>query len=153
MSSLGECVGTSGTPRLGRSLVRRRPAIKPLDGTTHPFENRGKGGAPLGSVSTGKEVQPSSEAGGGVNGLGDGEAQVLVGVHRRVVDADLVVQVGSGGAAAEADVADGVAAAHALAGGHGEGGQVPEAGGGAVAVVDDHHAAVSAEEFGADDQA
>src|SRR5262249_31768032 len=90
-------------------------------------------------------LRNGSEAGGGVGGLGDGEAEVLVGIDGGVVDADFVVEVGAWGAAAEAEVADDVAALHALAGGDGGGGQMSEAGRDAVAVVHDHHAPVAAE--------
>src|SRR4051812_4495730 len=46
------------------------------------------------------------------------QTEILVRVHRRVVDADFVVQVRPGGASAEPDVADDVAALHALARGN-----------------------------------
>ncbi len=85
--------------------------------------------------------------------MGYGHAQVFVGVDGGVVDADLVVEVGSGGAAAEADVADGVAAVDELSGSDGEAGEVAVAGGDAVSVIDDDGASVTAEEVGEDDRA
>ena len=48
-------------------------------------------------------------------------AQVLVGIHRDVVNADLVMEVGAGGAAGLANVADDFAAGDVLAGNNGEG--------------------------------
>jgi hypothetical protein len=43
-----------------------------------------------------------------------GDAQILVGIYRDVVDADFIVEVRAGAAAAIADVADGVSAVHVL---------------------------------------
>ena len=81
-------------------------------------------------------------------GVGDGEAEILVGVDGSVVDADFVVEMGSGAAAAEADESDGVAALDVLSGDDGEVCQVAIAGGDAVAVVKDDGASVASHEVG-----
>src|SRR5579872_5570644 len=86
-------------------------------------------------------------------GVGDGHAQVLVGIDRSVVDTNFVVKVRAGGAAAGADVADGIAAMNLLAGGDGESGKMAVAGRDAVAVVEHDGLAVSAHEVGEGDNA
>ena len=79
--------------------------------------------------------------------MGHSEAQVLVGIHRGVVDADFVVEVRPGRASAEADVADGVAAMDVLSGGDGEARKVAEAGGDSVSMVDHNSASVAAQKI------
>ena len=69
--------------------------------------------------------------------------QVFVGVYGGVVDADLVVEVGAGGAAGAAYVADDLAADDSLAGHDAESGHVGVHGGDAVAVVEDDFLAVA----------
>src|SRR5450756_97278 len=94
--------------------------------------------------------------GGGYGGdaeVGEGAAEVLVRVYRRVVDADFVVDVVAGGAAGVSDVADDLAAHDRLAGGNGESAHVAVAGFDAVAVIDTHHAAIAVFEAGRDDDA
>src|SRR5947209_4130185 len=75
------------------------------------------------------------------------EPQILVGIHRSVVDAHFVVQVRTGRASAEADVADGVAAVDVLPGGDGEAGKMAVAGGDAVSVVNHDGATVAAQKI------
>src|ERR1700760_2800505 len=82
-------------------------------------------------------------------GLAGGEllhglAHVLVRIHRRVVDADLVVEVRAGGTAYAADVADDFAAVHILAGGDGESGEMAIESMDAVAVIEDDFLTVAA---------
>ena len=76
------------------------------------------------------------------------DAQILIGIHRGVVDADLVMQVWTGAAAAEADIADHVAAANVLARGNREAGKVSEARNDAVTVLKNDRSTVSAHEVG-----
>ena len=92
-------------------------------------------------------------AGGEAAQVGDGQAEIFVGVDWGIVDADFVVEMGAGGASAEADVADGVAAVDVLSGGDGEAGEMSVTGGDAVAVIDHDSATVSAEEVGEGDGA
>jgi len=73
-------------------------------------------------------------------------AKVLVRIHGRVVDADFVVKMGTGGASAEADVAEDIAAVDVLAGGYAEAGEVAVAGGDSVAVIHRDSAAIASEE-------
>ena len=80
--------------------------------------------------------------------LGYGDAEILVGIDGRVVDADFVVQVGAGGASAHANVADGVAAMDLLSGRDSESRKVAVASGNAVAVIDHDGFAVSAQKVG-----
>ena len=68
-------------------------------------------------------------------GLRGGGAEIFVGIDGDVLDADLVVQMGRGGAAGGADVSDDLPAADVLAGGDGEAGEMSVAGGDAVSVV------------------
>ena len=74
-----------------------------------------------------------------------------MGVDGDVADADLVVEVGAGGAAAVADVAQDLAADDGLAGDHGEAGHMTIDGLDAVAVVDDDLTAVAVLHLGGDD--
>ena len=74
-----------------------------------------------------------------------------MGVDRGVADADLVVEVVSGGASAVAYVADDLAADDVLAGDDVEAGHVSVAGLDAVAVVDDDLVSVTALLIGGDD--
>src|SRR3984885_560410 len=85
--------------------------------------------------------------------LRDSHTQVLVRIHGRVIDADFVVQVRSGGAPAGADVADGVATMNLLPGGDRKAGKVAVAGGDPVAVIQHDGLAISAKEVGEDDYA
>ncbi len=45
----------------------------------------------------------------------DREPEILVRIYRSVVDADFVVEMGTGAASALADISDGVSAVHMLA--------------------------------------
>ena len=74
------------------------------------------------------------------------DAQILVGIHRGIVDADFIVKMRTGAAAAEADVADHVAAADVLAGGNREAGKVSEARNDAVTVLKNDRSTVPAHE-------
>src|SRR6201996_7506622 len=86
-----------------------------------------------------------SVAGGLAGGeLLHGLAHVLVRIHRRVVDADLVVEVRTGGAAYAADVADDFAAVHILAGSDGKPGEMAIEGVDTVAVIEHDFLAVAA---------
>ena len=66
-----------------------------------------------------------------------------MGIDGDVVDSDLVVEVGAGGAAGLTDVADDLTAHDALAGDDSEGGHVPVDGANAVAVVEDNFTTVA----------
>src|ERR1700676_2438764 len=77
-----------------------------------------------------------------------GEPQILVGIHRSVVDADFVVEMGSRRASAEADVADGIAAMDVLSDSDGEARKVAVASGNAVSMVNHDSATVAAQEIG-----
>lgn len=83
--------------------------------------------------------ETTSVAGGG----GGSVAEVAPGVDGRVVDADFVVEVRAGGAAALTFVADDVAALDFGAGFDVEAGEMGVPGGDARAVVDDDNAAVA----------
>src|ERR1700739_493245 len=83
-------------------------------------------------------------AGGEAAAMGDRNAEILIGVDRDVVDANFVVKMGTGGAAALADIADHVAAVHALSRGHGEAGKMAIAGADPVAMIDHDGFAVAA---------
>src|ERR1700724_2611800 len=76
-----------------------------------------------------------------------GQPQILVRIHRGIVDADFVVEVRSCRASAQADVADGIAAMDVLSGSDGEARKVAEAGGDSVSMVDHHGATVAAQEI------
>src|SRR4051812_32259805 len=89
----------------------------------------------------------------GVLALGVGDAQVLIRIDGRVVDADFVVEVGAGAASAEADVADDLASVNALTRGDSEAGQVSVTGGDAMAVVELDEVSVAAHVAGVDDDA
>jgi hypothetical protein len=78
----------------------------------------------------------------------DCHAEVFVGIHRRVVNADFVVEVGTGGATAQANVADGIAPADMLPSDDGEIGKVSVPGGDAMTVVNHDRAAITAKEIG-----
>ena len=79
---------------------------------------------------------------------GYGQAEVLVGIDWSVVDADFVVEMGTGGASAHADIADGIATMDLLSRRDGEARQVSIAGGDGVAMVDHDGFAISAKEVG-----
>src|SRR6266404_8049571 len=74
-------------------------------------------------------------------------AKVLIRIDGRVVDSDFVVKVGAGGASAEADIAENVAAVYVLAGGNTEAGQVSVASSDSVAVIHRYGAAVASQEI------
>src|SRR5579863_5641864 len=84
-------------------------------------------------------------------GVGDRHAQVFVGIDRRIVDADFVVEVRASGASAFANVADDVTAMHGLPGGHGKSGKMAVTRADAVAVIDFVGAAVATENVGKSD--
>lgn len=63
------------------------------------------------------------------------DAQVFVGIYRDVIDADFIVKMGTGAAAAIAHVADRIAAVDVLAGKYRKALQVAITGRDAVAVV------------------
>src|SRR4051812_35098234 len=88
-----------------------------------------------------------------VLGLGEGHAQVLIRIDGRVVDADLIVEVGAGAASAKSDVADSFAFVDALSGGDIEARKMSVAGGDAVAVIDLDEVSVAAHVTGIDDDA
>ena len=69
--------------------------------------------------------------------MGDGDPKIFIRIDRSVVDANFVVQVGSGGASAETDITDGVTAMDVLARRDRETRKMAVAGGDAVAVI--HH--------------
>src|SRR6266404_2666293 len=92
-------------------------------------------------------------AGGEDGHLREGAAQVLVRIYGDVVDADFVVEVRTGAAAAQADVAEHVAASNRLAGCDGETGQVAVACADAVRVLHDDDASVAAHDVGEGDNA
>src|SRR6267154_1281749 len=77
----------------------------------------------------------------------DGHTEVLVGIDRSVVDSNFVVEVRTGGASAEADVADSVAAVDLLSRSDCKTGKVAVAGRDAVAMVHGDELAVSALEL------
>src|SRR5260370_34225689 len=85
--------------------------------------------------------------------VGDRHAEILVGINRGVAESDFIVKMRTGGAAAGADVADGVAAMDVLPGRDREAGKVAVAGGDAVAVVHHDGLAVSALEIREGDHA
>src|ERR1051326_468473 len=78
----------------------------------------------------------------------DVDAQVLVRIDRSVVDANFVVEVRTGRAAALADIADHVAAIHSLSSCDRIAGKVAVPGADAIAVVDDDGLAVAAHHLG-----
>ena len=75
------------------------------------------------------------------------------GFTGRVVDTDFVVEVGTGAAAAFADVPDGIAAMHMLSRHDRKVRQVAITGGNAMAVVDHDGPSVAAQEIGKGDHA
>ena len=75
--------------------------------------------------------------------IGDRTAQVFVGIDRRVVDADFVVDVVAGRAAGVADIADDLSANDGLSSGDGESVHVAVARLDTVAMVDPNHATVA----------
>ena len=74
-------------------------------------------------------------------------------IHRGVVDANFVMQMRPGAAAGKSDIADDLAALHALAVGHRKSRQMPVACGQAVAVINLDHAAVAVVEVREGDHA
>src|SRR5580658_191833 len=79
--------------------------------------------------------------------MGDGHAEVLVGIYRSVIDADFVVKMRPGGASALSDIANHVAAMHCLACRHRETGKMTIAGADAVAVIDHDCLAIAAQKI------
>jgi len=69
--------------------------------------------------------------------LGHADSQVLVRIHRHILDTHLVVQMGAGGTAAPPDITNHVTTADALSNRSGEAGKVSVAGADAVAVLQD----------------
>src|SRR5207248_3250176 len=80
-------------------------------------------------------------------------AQVLVRVHRDIVDTDLIVKMRTGAASAEADVANNVAAVNLLPGDDGVTGQMAVKGGQPVPMFQDDGAPVTVHEVGVGDLA
>src|SRR5579862_5465298 len=76
--------------------------------------------------------------------VGDRHPEVLVRIHRSVIDADFVVEVGPGGPSAFSDIADQVASLHSLPNRNGEAREVTVARADAVSVVDYDRLAVTA---------
>ena len=70
-------------------------------------------------------------------------AQILVGIDRDIIDTNFVVEVGTGAAAAIADVADGVATVDVLAGIAGKAFQVSVTGGDPMTVINDDRPPIS----------
>ena len=85
--------------------------------------------------------------------LRGGGAEIFVGIDGDVLDADLVVQMGRGGAAGGADVSDDLSAVDVLAGGDGEAGEMSVAGGDAVSVVEFDEVSVTVHDVGEGDDA
>ena len=75
-----------------------------------------------------------------------GDAQVLVGIHRDIVDADFVMKVGPGRASAVADITDGVAAMHVLSGINRKALHMAIASRDSVAVIENDRSSISAHE-------
>src|ERR1700733_13616609 len=84
-------------------------------------------------------------SGGKSAAVGYGDAEILVGIDRSVVNADFIVEMRTGRTSALAHVADHVAAMHALSSRDGKAGEMPVAGADAVAVVDHDGLAVAAQ--------
>src|SRR5215470_12001406 len=76
--------------------------------------------------------------------VGDCNAEILVRIDGRVVDAHFVVEVRTGATSAETDVADDVAAAYMLSGTDRKGRQVAEARDNPVTMIEHHRAAIAA---------
>jgi hypothetical protein len=79
--------------------------------------------------------------------VGHGKPQELVGIDRSVIDADFVMQMWTGAAAAQSDIPDSVTAADVLSGDNGIAGKVSIAGGYSMAVVKGDRPSVSAQEI------
>lgn len=77
-----------------------------------------------------------------------GHAQILVGIHRDVIDAHFVVEVGSSRTSAVTHIADGVAAVNMLSGINRKALHVPVARRNAVAMIQDDRASIPAHEVG-----
>ena len=80
--------------------------------------------------------------------LGEGKTKIFIRIDRRVVNANLVVEVRSCRPSAEADITDGIAPMHVLTGGDGEAGKMAVTGGDSVAVIDHEGLTVPAHEIG-----
>src|SRR6476620_1317741 len=76
------------------------------------------------------------------------EAQIWIRIDRRIEDADFVVQVRAGAAAALSYIAYRVAPADVLSGSHGKAREMAVQRADAVAMVDQHRAAVAVHEIG-----
>src|SRR6266446_10763549 len=79
--------------------------------------------------------------------MGEGESQIFMRINWSVVDTNFVMEVWTGAATAQADVADSIAAMDVLSGGHCEVGQVSVASADPVTVVDHDGTAVAAHEI------
>src|ERR1700733_1913310 len=98
-----------------------------------------------------KDTKPRTgclAAGLKVAAVSDGDAEVFVRIDWSVVDANFVVKMWTGGAAAETDIADRVAAMNALARCDGEPGEMAIPGRDAMAMIHHNGLTVSAHEFG-----
>lgn len=83
----------------------------------------------------------------------EGLSKVFVGIDWGIVDANFVMQMGSGAAAAQADVSNGIAAVNVLANSHSEVGQVSVAGCDPVAMIHHKRPSIAAEEIRKQDHA
>ena len=77
----------------------------------------------------------------------DAQSQVFLRVHRSVIDADFIVQVGAGGAAGQANESDELATADAITRADGKTGEMPVAGADAVAMLELNQPPVTAHGF------
>ena len=74
-------------------------------------------------------------------------------IHRGVVNAHFVVEVGPSTATAEANIADGIATVYLLSGNYSEVCEVPESSRDPVSVLDYYGAAITTHKIGEDDDA
>src|SRR5207237_8532197 len=81
-------------------------------------------------------------------GMRHGDAQVFVRIYRSVVDPYFVVQVRPSAAAAQANIAQRIAALYSLPGDHGKIGQVPIPRSNAVPVVKNDRPSIAPHEVG-----
>src|SRR6266480_3351668 len=79
--------------------------------------------------------------------MGEGKTQILVGIDWSVVDTNFVMEMWTGTATAQTDVADRIAAMHMLSGSHCEIGQMSVASADAVTVVNHDGTAIAAHEI------
>jgi len=85
--------------------------------------------------------------------VGDGHAEIFIGIDWSVVDADFVVKVRTGGPSAGANVPDGVAAMNLLSGRNREAGEVAVAGRDTMAMIHHNGLTISAHEVHESDYA